>query len=96
MKSKLDEILELKTEEIMKRSFDELLKLVNNVECFVADRNKQSYSFEVHVYKFNNSLKVMVECSRNIFFLRMFGKQKYFSIDDGGRTQNISGEEFNK
>jgi hypothetical protein len=92
--SKLDQILDLKTQELKSKLFNELSSFVNNVECFSANYEGKSYSFEVHVYKSGDGLKVMVECSRNIFLLRMFGKAQYFYIYKDGKVKDISGNEF--
>ena len=92
--SRLEEILNLKTQELKNRSFNELISLINNVECFTANYKAKSYTFEVHAYKSGDGLKIMVECSRNIFLLRMFGKAQYFYIYKDGRVKDISGNEF--
>lgn len=92
--SKLEEILNSKTQELKDRSFDELSSLTNNIECFSVNHKNKSYSFEVHVYESDDGLKVMIECSRNIFLLRMFGKAQYFYIYKNGKVKDISGNEF--
>ena len=92
--SQLEEILDTKTQELKKRAFNEWASLRNNFDCFTTNYRGESYVFEVHVYKSGDGFKIMVECARNVFFLSMFGKAKYFYIYQDGRVKDISGIEF--
>lgn len=92
--SDLDEILDIKTEELKEKAFNEFLSFKDNVDGFTVNHKGKSYVFEVHAYKSNNGIKIMVECARNMFFLSMFGKAKYFYVHQDGRVKNITGIEF--
>ena len=89
------DILEKKTIELKQKSFNDLKGIVGNVQCFKEEFCEKSYYFEVHATQ-NESGKIyiMVECARDIIFLRMFSKQIYFSIGTNGEVEDISGEDY--
>ena len=92
--SLLDEILNIKFEETKRKSYKELSLQINNVECFKTTHTGKRFQFEIHVNKEGQMLKVMVECSRDLFFLDMFGQHKYFSINENGDVADLTGSDF--
>ncbi len=88
---KIKKALHLKTEEYKNKPYSMLKKIIGNVQCF----NENSYSFEIHAIEgISGEIKIMVECSRNIFLLNFFAKHRYFKVTVKGDVTDIDGEEF--
>jgi hypothetical protein len=89
--SLLKEILEIKTEEFKNKSYDELSVFVNKTGYFKIIHMGKSFVLEIHAYKNDDELRIMIECSRSIFSIGHFGRAKYFSINKSGEVKNIEG-----
>ncbi len=89
--SLLKEILEIKTEEFKNKSYDELSTFIDKTGHFKIMHKGKSFVFEIHAYKKDEELRIMVECSKEIFFFGHFGRAKYFSINKSGELKDIEG-----
>ena len=93
--SKLEEALDRVTAEYKLKTFKELSACVNNIQCFSIAYDGKSYSFEVHsLIGSKGDVKVMIECSRNLWLFNIFGKHRYFSINPVGKVSDIDGSVF--
>lgn len=93
--TELQEILNITTEKYKKKTYSELEKILTEVQCFNEKHKRKEYNFEIQVIKGKNQeLKVMVQCSRNLFFISMFSKHRYFSITPEGEVNNLDGGEY--
>jgi hypothetical protein len=91
----LDEMLLKKAEEYKLKSYSELKDIVGEVQCFADKYKGKSFIFEVHAVLGNeNEIKVMIECSRNIFPLNFFGKHRCFAVNLENEKKDIKEEEY--
>ena len=90
----LEEILDIKTEELKKKTYEEFMALPDNFLGFTAIYKSKSFYFEVHLIKKDNEILVRIQCSRNIPILRCFSLAKYFSISETGAVKDIPGEVY--
>ena len=86
--SLLSEILKIKREEYKKKTYNELLLLVNEDIRFSEVYAGRSFNFTIHVTKDKDRLKIMIECSKDIFFLHMFFKYSSFSVSKSGEIED--------
>lgn len=91
----LDKILSQTTAGYKEKPYKELKSLIGKVQCFDQSYSNKSFGFEIHVVAGNNDeIKVMVECSRNLFFFSFFSRHRYFKVNIDGRVTDIEGDEY--
>jgi hypothetical protein len=91
----ISELLEIKTREYKNKTFDELLQLVDKVQCFTGKAQGRSYDLEVHVeQRERDKLYIMIEAARNYLFLSLSSRQVYFTMQRDGTIKDISGDEY--
>lgn len=90
----LEEILNIKTEELKKKTYEEFVALQDNFLGFTTNYKSKSFYFEVHLIKKDNEILARIQCSRDILILRCFSLSKYFSISETGIVKDIPGEVY--
>jgi len=93
--SELEKALDKVSSEYKLKTYAELKSYSSEVQCFVIEHCNKEYSCEVHVLVDKDEVvKVMLECSRNLFLLSFFGKHKYFSMKPSGDIFDIDGSDY--
>ena len=92
--SRLEKILNIKTQELRQRSYKEWLSLVNKVEIFFANYCDKKYEFEIQPYITKNGIKIMISCAYAGFFLNMFAKHKYLFVTSDNLAKDMDGKCF--
>jgi hypothetical protein len=91
----LVQLLKSKTREYKSKSFDELVQLVDKVQCFTETADGKAYDFEIHVERREvERLFVMIEASRSWLFLSISSRQIYFTMQRDGTIEDLSGDEY--
>ena len=90
-----DEILELEDARWRKESYGSLLETLNDVICYKKEHKGKGFLFEIHTKRSEKADEVIVilECSRDSFLGRFFGKCRFFAKDRNNGVREIEGEE---
>ena len=70
-------------------------EIVGSALFFNKVYKNKSYSFEVHaLFGEKDTIKIRIECARDIIFINFVSKHKYFSVTPGGEVKDIQAEDY--
>ncbi|WP_223923946.1 hypothetical protein [Geobacter sp. AOG2] len=94
--TEIDKILAQEEETWRDRTYEEILSLLNNTQCYSIRKGRKNYYLEVDGEQSTNQGEIIVriECSRVFLFFLWSGKARYFAFSQSLETRSVDKSEY--